>query len=344
MREQDQEGRPKSARVFNRPNPYDLAILSATFDDREVISPPRTYIPATDPERQLIDVTTDLQEVFRDQLMFVGLTGSRVESSEHTNRDLDVLAIVDNSPSAVRIAFQGDLKIVAYSGLREFIEYGHQLVTSQFRKAQPIFQREGAQPMLDEARTWKVIPEKAVSFLIAKSRFNQQSSDIYRLMSRKYRAIFLQQHGMEQEAYEQLEGDEQDELFRSLQTDYSDDDPRLVYAQNARFYATGGLNRMFQSISEMLQALYVKEVEDIPEVEQLISWAGFRLGDTVAELFQYIYDKRNACYKAGEFLTDISYDAIRERIGEINPIIERLVLEEKIHETRNDEQPSLGEQ
>ena len=41
--------------VFHRPNPYDLIQISATFDDREVVPPPRTYIPAENPELQLVD-------------------------------------------------------------------------------------------------------------------------------------------------------------------------------------------------------------------------------------------------------------------------------------------------
>lgn len=326
MLEQDRTAESKKAGVFNRPNPYDLVVLSATFDDRQIVLPPRAYIPATDPEKQLADVTTDLQNAFGDQLMFVGLTGSRIDHPDQTDRDLDVLAIVDDNASMAQLTFQGDLKIVSYSGLREFIECGHQLIASQFRKAKPTFLNENAQLALEEARLWKVIPEKAIPFLITKSRFNEQSSDIYRLMSSKYRAIFLFQHGMGEEAYAQLSGKEQDGIFRSLQVDHSDDDPRIVYAKNARFYANGGLNRMFQSMSEMLQALYIKEVGEIPDIEPLINWTGFRLGDTTAELFQYIYDKRDECYKGGGFLPDTVYDAIRAGIRGVNPIIERMVL------------------
>jgi hypothetical protein len=41
----------KHTEVFNRPNPYDLITITATFDDTEIKPPPKTYFPAYDPER-----------------------------------------------------------------------------------------------------------------------------------------------------------------------------------------------------------------------------------------------------------------------------------------------------
>lgn len=329
----------KRTEVFHRPNPYDLVSLSSTFDGREVAPPPRTYSPATDPERQLREVTLALRNTFGNNLMLVGLTGSRIDRPQQSNRDLDVLAIVDDDASGDQVIFQGDLKILSYSGLREFIECGYQLITTQFRKVRPIFQREDAQEKLDEAREWKVVPERAIPFLIAKSKFNAQTSDIEKLMSDKNRAIFLHQYDMEQEAYSQLRGEPQDVLFGMLQLNVEDDDPRMVYAQLARFYANVGLNRMFHSISEMVQSLHIKEEEDVADVEQLISWARVRLGNTVGDLFQYIYEKRISCYKAGELLLDKEYLAMREEIRTVNPVIERIVLGGKSYENWDDERP-----
>lgn len=341
MGEQIQGNRVKGAEFFHRPNPYGLVALSTIYDYREIVSPPRNYIPATNPEEQLVSVTADLQRVFGRQLMFVGLTGSRSTNPALEDSDLDVLAIVGDDTAADRITFHGDLKIVSYSGLREFIEYGHQLIATQFRKAQPIFQGEGTEAALNEAIGWRVVPEKAIPFLIAKSKFNEQTSDINRLMSNKYRAIFLHLNGMEQEAFAQLREVEQDELFNSIRLDLADDDPRIVYLQNARFYSDSGLNRMFQSISEMLQALYIKEVGDIPDVKPLTEWAEARLGDTLAGLYEYIYEKRAECYKGEGFLTDGVYGAIREGIRATNPIIERMVLGQDTPEEPVDEQPNL---
>jgi len=47
------KGGIKKTEVFHRLNPYDLITISATFDDREINPPPRTYFPAVNPEQQL---------------------------------------------------------------------------------------------------------------------------------------------------------------------------------------------------------------------------------------------------------------------------------------------------
>jgi hypothetical protein len=318
---------PKGAEFFDKPNPYDLVALSAVYDHRKIVPPPKNYIPATDPENQLKDVVFNLQQAFGKQLMFIGLTGSSVDHPDKNNRDLDILAVVDDDATAHDLMFNGDLKIVSYSGLKDYIEYGHQLIATQFSKAQPLFQLEESRLRLNESRSWMVIPEKAIPYLIAKSKFNEQTSDICRLMSNKYQAIFLHLHGMDAEAFARLDGEEQDDLFSSLQTEAFDDDPRIVNAQVARFYLNNGLNRMFQSISALLQALHIKETGEIPDVEPLVRWADLKFQGSISEFFRYVYEKRNACYKDGELLTDSSYETVRDGIRRLNPVLERMVLD-----------------
>lgn len=137
-------GRVKKTEVFHHLNPYDLLTISATFDDREITLPPRTYFPATNPEQQLKSITTDLMEAFGEHLLFVGLSGSRSDDTNNQDKDLDVLAIVeDDVVGDGTLSFEGDLKIVSYQGLRESIECGYSLITGQFRKAIPLFERSG---------------------------------------------------------------------------------------------------------------------------------------------------------------------------------------------------------
>lgn len=279
----------KKTEVFHRPNPYDLIAISVTFDDREITPPPKTYFPATNPEQQLQTVTTDLKKAFGSHLLFVGLTGSRAIFPDKAGSDLDVLAIVDDNATGDKVSFEGDLKIVSYTGLREFIECGYQLVTTQFRKARPIFEPE--KRILDELRPLRPIPEKAIPFLITKSRFNEQTVDIFKLVSNKYRAVFLHLLGFQDEAFSQLTGVEHDDLFRSLQTDLETVNSG-VYAKLARFYSYLGLNRMFHSLSEMIQSLHIKETGDVADVEELVDWALARTGEA-GGLFRHLYEKKN---------------------------------------------------
>lgn len=154
----------KKTEVFHRPNPYDLIQISATFDDREITPPPKTYFPATNPEQQLQIVSADLKEAFGNHLLFVGLSGSRAIYPDKVGADLDVLAIVDDNATGDKVSFEGDLKIVSYTGLREFIECGYQLITTQFRKARPLFEPE--KRILDELR-----PLKPIAVLKIASKF-----------------------------------------------------------------------------------------------------------------------------------------------------------------------------
>lgn len=308
----------KKTEVFHRPNPYDLIAISATFDDRAITPPPKTYFPATNPEHQLQTVTADLREAFGSHLLFVGLSGSRVLYPNKIGADLDVLAIVDDNASGDKVSFEGDLKIVSYTGLREFIEYGYQLITTQFRKAKPLLEKEGIS--WEELKSLKPMPEKAMPFLLTKSKFNQQTADIFKLMSDKYKAIFLHQQGLQDQAFFQLSGIEHDDLFQSLQTVDSN-----VYAMLATYYANLGLNRMFHSLSEMTQTLHIKETGDVADVEQLVEWALGRTGDA-GTLLKHIYEKRIGCYKRGEILLDKEYDLMREGIREKNRVIEGMVL------------------
>lgn len=326
----------KRTEVFHRPNPFDLVVISATFDDREIQPPPRTYFPAINPEEQLASVTTDLQNAFGERLLFVGLTGSRVNNLGKIDADLDVLAIVDDDASADAVSFWGDLKVVSATGLREFIESGFQLVTTQFRKAQPIFEKP---EVLKELRALRLIPEKTIPFLIAKSRFNEQTSDIFRLMSDKYRAIFFYQHGFQNEAFSQLRGDEQDHLFKTLNNTTNSESP-TVYGMLAKYYSNLGLNRMFHSLSEKIQLLHIRESGDIADVEELVEWALNNIGNT-GKLYEQIYQKRIACYKKGEILLDIEYANMREGIRRYNQLIENAILNKTSYEDRNDQSSSL---
>lgn len=267
MRDRYQAGTDK-VEVFHGPRPYDLLKLSTFFDDRELDPPPRTYIPAVDPEQQLKRVTYDLKETFGEHLLFVGLTGSMVVGSEKKDADLDVIVVVDDGAVGEKVPFEGDLKIVPYTALREFIDCGFHLIVTQFRKAQPLFEQEGR---LDDLRTLKPMPEKAISFLVTKSKFNEQTADIFRLMSDRYRAIYLYLQGFQGEAFAQLTGvNRSDASFKSLQEDLATVD-NGIYSMLARYYAVLGLNKMFQSLQEMAQALHVKETGDILDMEELIS-------------------------------------------------------------------------
>ena len=325
MKEADRIVSSKKTEVFHRPNPYDLIAISATFDDREIAPPPKTYFPAINPEQQLQTVTADLKEAFGNDLLFVGLSGSRALYPNKIGADLDVLAVVNDNASGDKVSLEGDLKIVSLTGLREFIECGYQLITTQFRKARPIFEREG---VLDELRPLKPIPEKAIPFLLTKSKFNEQTADIFRLTSNKFRAVFLHQQGFANEAFSQLAGREHDDLFRSLLQDLDTVNPN-VYTMLAKFYANVGLNRMFHSLSEMTQVLHIKETGDVADVEQLVEWAIGRLGESGA-LLEYIYEKRIACYKKGELLLDKEYDSMREGIRKENKIIEAIILKKVV--------------
>lgn len=306
----------KRTEVFHRPNPYDLIALTATFDDRAINSPPKTYFPAVDSEKQLESVTIDLKEAFGDKLLFIGLTGSRVTYPNKIGADLDVIAIVDDNATGDFVSFEGDLKIVSYTGLKDFIECGYQLVTTQFRKALPLFEKDG---VLDELRPLKPVREKAIPFLITKSKFNEQTADIFKLTSDKYRAVILHQQGYQNEAFSQLRGVEHDILFQTLQvTDSS------VYALLAKYYANLGLNRMFHSLSEMIQALQIKEMGDILDVEQLVEWSLKRTGEA-GILFRHIYERRIGCYKRGELLLDSEYGTIREGVRQKNTEIQAII-------------------
>jgi predicted nucleotidyltransferase len=315
-------GTPKKTEVFYQPNPYDLLVLTATFDDREIIAPPKTYFPASNPEQQLESVTIDLKEAFGEHLLFVGLTGSRADHADREDRDLDVIAIVDDSAVADRVLFEGDLKIISHTGLREYIECGYSLIASQFRKAQPLFEKEGI--TLDELRALKAIPEKAIPFMVTKSKFSEQTADIFRLMSSKYRSIFLHQHGFQSEAFSQLKGAGSDDLFKLLQEDL-DSVSSSIYAMLARYYTNLGLNRMYHSLSEMTHALYIKEMGDVADIDEVVEWALKRTREPGA-LLRHIYDKRVACYKNGEMLLDTEFDTMREGIREQNRVLEAIIL------------------
>lgn len=143
-------------------------------------------------------------------------------------------------------------------------------------------------------------------------------------MSNKYRAVFLHLLGFQDEAFSQLTGVEHDDLFRSLQTDLETVNSG-VYAKLARFYSYLGLNRMFHSLSEMIQALHIKETGDVADVEELVDWALARTGEA-GGLFRHLYEKRIACYKRGELLLDSEYTMMREGIREKNRVIERIIL------------------
>ena len=307
----------KKTEVFHRLNPYDLITILATFDDREITFPPRTYFPAIDLEQQLKSVTADLIEAFGSHLLFVGLSGSRANDPDKQDRDLDVLAIVDDSAVGENgISFEGDLKIVSHTGLRESIECGYSLITGQFRKAVPLFEQNG---VLDGLRLLKPAPEKAIPFLVTKSKFSEQTADIFRLTSDKYRAIFLHQQGFIDAAFSQLASGEHDSLFQSLQTVDSS-----VYAMLAKYYANLGLNRIYHSMSEMLHAFHIKEMGDVLDVDQLLDWALQRMGE-IGALFDHIYKKRVACYKGGEILLDVEYDMLRKGIREKNIEVENMI-------------------
>lgn len=328
MLEKRSAGNPKRNEVFYRPTPYDLAMLASTHDDREVIPPGRTYVASVNQESELRDVTAALRESFGDDLMFVGLTGSRVDHPERTNRDLDVLAIIDGDASGYEVAFEGDLKIVLYSGLKEFVESGYQLITTQFRKAKPVYEPEKAKLLLDSARTWKVVPEKAIPFLITKSKFDEQTSDSLRLMSNKYRAIYLHKLGFSEEAFAQLQGQGQDELFNALQNDTDiDSTDANTYGLLARHYANLGINKMFRSLSEMFEALYVKEMGAVSDVEPLVEWVMKRLGPEIGIFFRDLHAKRISTFKNGELLLDSEYTKIREGLRLINPLVEKIVVD-----------------
>ena len=307
--------------VFHRPNPYDLFRISATFDDREVAPPPRTYILAEDPERELEQVVDSLQESFEQGLLFVGLTGSRVIRPVNPGSDLDVIAIVTDDAQGDGLEFEGDLKIVSKSGLRAFIECGYQLITTQFRKAQPLYEIGGA---LDEERSLVPIPGVAIPFLRTKSKFNEQTADILKLTSDKHRAIFFHQIGLTDESYTQLQGIEHDDLFRSYQEEFSKIDSE-VYGMLAMHYANLGLNRMFHSLSEMAQALHILENGNVADVEELIEWTEDNITSS-GSLFRRIHEKRRACYKQGELLLDTEYDAIREGIRVENRVLEEILI------------------
>lgn len=313
----------KKTEVFHRPSPFDLITISSTFDDREIAPPPRTYFPAINPEQQLQSVTADLKEAFGEHLLFVGLTGSRANHADREDRDLDVIAIVDDSATADKVSFEGDLKIISHTGLREYIECGYSLIAGQFRKAQPLFEKEGVS--LDELRTVKARPEKAIPFMVAKSKFSEQTADIFRLISSKYRSVFLHQHGFQNEAFSQLEGAENDTLFKSLQEDL-DTVSSNVYAMLARYYANLGLNRMFHSLSEMTHALYIKEMGDVADVDEVVEWA-LRRTKEPGTLLKHIYEKRVACYKKGELLLDTEFDTMREGIREQNRVLEAMIFD-----------------
>ena len=258
-------------------------------------------------------------EVFGDHLLFVGLSGSRADDPDNQDKDLDVLAIVEDDVVGDRtLTFEGDLKIVSHRGLRESIECGYSLITGQFRKAIPLFERNG---VLDDLRSLKPIPEKAIPFLVAKSKFCEQTADLFRLLSNNYRAIFLHQHGFRDEAISQLIDIGQDDLFQSLQTV----DPG-VYAMLAKYYANLGLNRIYHSMSEMLHALHIKENGDVLDVPKLLDWALQNMGE-IGALFKHIYEKRVACYKKGELLLDVEFDMMREGIRDKNKIVEGLIFE-----------------
>ena len=314
----------KQAEVFHRPTPYDLIAISATFDDRAIKPPPKTYFPAVNVEQQLYSVTKDLKEVFGEHLLFVGLTGSRAVYPHKIGADLDVIAIVDDNAIGDRVTFEGDLKIVSSTGLREFIESGYQLITTQFRKAKPLFEQPG---VLNQFQSLKPIAEKAIPFLITKSKFNEQTADIFKLTSAKYRAVFLHQHGYPDEAFAQLSGIENDELF-ALLNQVSDTDPS-VYGRLAVFYSNLGLNRMFHSLSEMTQALHVKETGDVADVEELVAW-GLRRTEGPGALLKLLYEKRIACYKKGDLLLDKQYDMMRQGIRECNKMLEGIVLDSRL--------------
>lgn len=319
----DQERAPKITEVFHRPNPYDLIKVTATFDGRDIEFPPKTYFPSSNPEEQITNITETLKNAFANHLLFVGLTGSRTENRHKQNTDVDIFAIVDNDAGAKGIVFEGDLKIVSLSGLKTFIEHGYQLVTTQFRKAIPLYESQEAS-LLEPLRKLKPIPKIAIPFLIKKSKFNEQTADIFRLASSKYRAIYFCSEGFEVEAFAQLKGFNQDILFQNLQEDTAYLESNNLNASLARYYSYLGLNRMFHSISEMLQALHIKENKDVADVEELVCWSLQRLSQ-IGSLFEHIYQKRVACYKKGELLLDLEYDYMRGRISEANQIVEKMV-------------------
>src|SRR3990167_10590927 len=334
MQENLKIGSPtRKAEVFKGPNKFDLINISVFFDDSEMVPPPKTYILATNPEQQLRTVTDDLIDAFDEHLLFVGLTGSRAVYPDRHDADLDVIAVVDDDAPDRDLIFEGDLKIVSYTGLREYIECGFQIVSSQFRKARPIHEREGAVAAL---RSLKPVLEKAVPFLSTKSKFDEQTADVYRLVSARHRAISLYEMGFQEEAFSQLDGVEHDDLLRSLQ-----ESPEAgnsgIHELLARHYANLGLNKLFQSLTEMAQALHIKETGDIREVDQLGDWLWQRAGGAGA-LLNYIHGKRIACYKKGALLLDAEYDMMRKGIREKKKFLKEKMAGGEQNENRKNKQ------
>lgn len=316
-----QERELRYVNIYRSPNPFDLIKASTGIVDREIKPPPKTYVPATNPEGQIKDITANLIEVFGDHLLFVGLTGSRAVSTIEEGQDLDVIVIVDDEATEKEVPPDGDIKIVSYTGLKAYIECGFQFITNQFRKARPLFERG---EILSELKSFRLIPERAIPFLIARAKFTDQTADVLKLMSDKYRAIFLIEQGFEREGFEQLRGIEHDELFGQLQERDLNTLKGGVYAMSAKYYANVGLNRMFQSSSEMLQALHVKERDSIADVEELIEW-GMQMVPEPGVLLKYIYEMRIACYKRGELLLHSDFNRTRSALRRQNAVVHGMI-------------------
>ena len=263
-------------------------------------------------------IRSDLLQAYGDQLLFVGLTGSRA-THQKPDADLDVLAIVDEEADGDVVNFYGDLKIVSASGIRTFMEHGYQLVGTQVRKAVPLFEKENG--IIDPFREIKPQAEKALPFLVAKSHFNEQTADILHLTSNKCRAILMHQLGYVNEAFEQLNGRSQDETFSAIEAASSG---LQTYAELARYYANLGLNRMFHSISEMLQAIHIQREGDVADVEDLIAWS-LREVPGAGAIFQQTHQARIECYKQGRLLLDAEFELIREGVRRQNSEIEPLI-------------------
>lgn len=301
----------KRTEVFNSPNPFDLVVLTATFDDQGIQHPPETYYPPYDISGQLEDITERLRATYGEHLDFVGLTGSRANGLNRPDSDLDVIAIIDDNVTPEKLSFHGDLKLVSRTGLREFIEHGYQLVSTQFRKAVPLYE---VPERTAAFRNYRVVPEKAIPFLHAKSKFNLQTAEIYHLMSNKYRAISFYKNGEENSAFSQLKDIEHDEAFTNLHEDTGH--PEYVYIRLAVYYANLGLNRLFHALSEALQIHHIIENQDIADVEALLKWSLEKFSNDIGLIYQQVYQARIDCYKNGRLLHDTEAKTLHSLVSQ----------------------------
>jgi predicted nucleotidyltransferase len=309
----------KRTEVFNSPNPFDLVTLTATFDDQGIQPPPETYYPPYDILEQLADITQRLKVTYGDHLDFVGLTGSRANGLNRPDSDLDVIAIIDDEVTPEKLSFHGDLKLVSRTGLREFIEHGYQLVSTQFRKAIPLYDVPERSAIF---RSYQVIPDKAIPFLHTKSKFNLQTAEIYHLMSNKYRAISFYKNGDEERAFSQLKDADQDGAFTRLRADESH--PDYVYVRLAVYYANLGLNRLFHSLSEALQIHHIIECGDVADVEVLLEWALNKFPGDIGPIYRQVYQTRIECYKNGRLLQDTEVKVLTELVQKSNEELEKM--------------------